>query len=76
MKAQRKSFGFREDAIGWILNNGFYYVNHFGWCHADGYSAIVEPCGHRPRPWMLTVYKNAVPKKPAEWETRMDRIAS
>lgn len=63
MKSQRKSFGFREDAITWIKTRGFYYVDYFGWCHAEGYSAIVEPCGRAPRPWVLTVYKNAVPKK-------------
>jgi len=74
VKAQRKTFGFREDATGWLINNEFYYVELFGWCHADGYSAIVEPCGRTPRPWVLTVYANAVPPKPDTWETRRDRI--
>jgi hypothetical protein len=76
MRAQRKTFAFREDAIGWITNNEFYYVNQFGWCHANGYSAIVEPCGRPQRPWVLTIYRNTVPAKPADWDTRMDRIAS
>jgi hypothetical protein len=64
MRAQRKSFAFREDAIDWIRKAGFYYVEYFGWCHAEKFSAIVEPCGRAPRPWILTVYKNAVPNKP------------
>ena len=66
MRAQRKTFFFREDAITWIRAQGFYYVEFYGWCHADGFSAIVESCGRTPRPWVLTVYKNAVPPNPKE----------
>lgn len=65
MKAQRKGFGFREDAITWIKDRGFYYVDSFGWCHADGFAAIVEYTGREPgRPWALTIYKSAIPNKP------------
>lgn len=66
MKPQHKTFGFREDAIKWIKDRGFYYVAFYGWCHANGYSAIVEQCGRAPRPWVLTVYANAVPPNPNE----------
>lgn len=66
MKSLRRSFGFRDDAITWIKNRGFYYVEFYGWCHENGYSAIVEQCGRAPHPWVLTVYRNAVPPKPQE----------
>lgn len=63
MKPQRRYFGFRDDAIKWIRDNGFYYVDFFGWCHADGYVASVEFVGSRTRPWALCVYKSAIPNR-------------
>lgn len=65
MRAQRKKFWFREDAIAWIKDHGFYYVDLFGWCHAEGFAAIVEHTGARPgsHPWALCVYKSAVPNQ-------------
>lgn len=65
MRPQRKRFWFREDAIAWIKKSGFYYVDLFGWCHAEGFAAIVEMTGARPGspPWALCVYKSAVPAK-------------
>lgn len=64
MRAQRQHFAFREDAITWIRDHGFYYAELFGWCHADGFAAIVEYDARRKaRPWGLAVYKSAIPKK-------------
>ena len=65
MKNQRKKFWFREDAIAWIRAKEFYYVDFFGWCHAEGFCAIVEKTGARPGspPWALCIYKSAIPKK-------------
>jgi hypothetical protein len=61
MKEQRRRFGFREDAIDWIRENDFYYVDYFGWCHAEGFVAIVEHAASGPGRWALCVYKSAVP---------------
>jgi hypothetical protein len=66
MKDQRKTFAFREDALAWIRANGFYYVDYFGWCHEEKFSAIVEKIGKGSKPWVLTVYKNAVPPRQQE----------
>lgn len=63
MKAQRRYYSFREDAMDWIIENGFYYVDLFGWCHPEGFCAIVEKCGAPRRPWALCVYKSAIPQK-------------
>lgn len=63
MAPQTRKFAFREDAIKWIERSGFYYVDHFGWCHSDGYCAIVEFTPQSRWTWTLAVYKSAVPAR-------------
>lgn len=57
MRPQRKSYGFRDDAIKWLRDNGFHYDPKFGWIHPDGRAALVEPHGRNPHPWVLTIYR-------------------
>lgn len=64
MSPQTKRFNFREDGRFWIIKNGFYYVDSFGWCHSDGYAAIIEFCPQYRKPWVVTTYKSAVPPRP------------
>jgi hypothetical protein len=61
MKPCRKAYGFRDDATSAIRRNGFELVDLFGWCHPEGYCAIIERCGQRGLPWVLTVYASAIP---------------
>lgn len=64
MKSERKNFGFREDAINYVRRKGFRYVDSFGWCHREGFIAIVEHTGRNGNPWALTIYEGAVPTIP------------
>lgn len=66
MTSQTRQFAFREQGRAWIIRNGFYYVDSFGWCHADGYCAIIEFTPKKGVSWTVAVYKSAVPPRPAK----------